>query len=615
MISSWNFIICLYFEWCFFIGRSSVPKYNLNLTPRSEPWESSSASMSMPLTPDQQKQSRTHRITQVPHLLIDDASTPEEYTQECVVLSSDPEILEKEHSDILTNSPQEMKSSDGGNGVIDLNKTPPQKPPKRSKHRPKVIVEGKPKRSPRPSSKKSNTPDGNPPAKRKYVRKNGTKTSTPPSTDKVKVVKASDVGPSTKSCKRKLNFDMENGGENRAEKEGQGRGLDHQEQANEGSKLPLDLNLDFPNAELSREFNGPSTSAAESGHQNTSGKEIQQPYNFVHLTNKISPQESMPLATIATPTLRDHTLNVIARSLNVRSATIQQYTGDSRYNQVYDRINGGLAHLIFQANLSEQNLGFRAQPMVQTMPRVLEDLEDVTDKQGTKQACTHTVITSPDSITPTGSQFQPHGVPEAGPCNRESSSIWQNSPETCKKKNVEDGIYGASSSMHSGITNVKDFLRQIQNRVNMSLSAQSSTVPQNGESRRQMIDRNGKDNSTNVTCDKVINCADIGLYSERMASKESHDSADKQIVKCHAAVTNKNLESASNRDPHPIPVSRNINSPLCVAEKKRTAGLVKRKKVPILDKVLQQEPGNKRNCGNSSKKVAGKPHSASFLLT
>lgn len=592
-----------------------MPKYNLNLTPRSEPRESASASRSMPLTPDQQKRSRTHRITQVPHLLIGDTSTPEEHTQECVVLSSEPKILEKEHSDILTNSPQEIKSSDGGNGVIDLNKTPQQKPPKRSKHRPKVIVEGKPKKSPR-SSTKSNTPDGNTPAKRKYVRKNGTKTSTPPSTDKVKVVKASDVGPSTKSCKRKLNFDMENEGENRAEKEGQGTRLDYQEQENEGSKLPLDLNLDFPNAELCREFNGPSTSAAESGHQNPSGKEIQQPYNFVHLTNKISPHESMPLATIATPTLRDHTLNVIARSLNVRSATVHQYTGESRYNQVYDRINGGLANLIFQANRSEQNLGFRAQPLVQTMPRVLEDLVDVTDKQGTKRACTHTVITSPDSVTLTGSQFQPHGVPEAGPCNRESSSIWQNGPETCKKKNVEDEIYGASSSMHSGITNVKDFLRQIQNRVNMSLCAQSSTVPQNGESRRQMIDRNAKDNSTNDTCDKVINCADIELYSERMPPKESHDSADKQIAKCHAAVTNKNLESVSNRDPQPIPVSRNINSPLC-AEKKQIAGLVKRKKVPILDKVLQQEPENKRNCGNSisSKKVSGKPLSASCPLT
>ncbi|CAL9198321.1 unnamed protein product [Musa hybrid cultivar] len=53
------------------------------------------------------------------------------------------------------------------NNGIDLNKTPRQKP-KRKKHRPKVIREGKPKRTPKPATPKPVNPSG----KRKYVRRN-----------------------------------------------------------------------------------------------------------------------------------------------------------------------------------------------------------------------------------------------------------------------------------------------------------------------------------------------------------------------------------------------------------------------------------------------------------
>jgi hypothetical protein len=54
---------------------------------------------------------------------------------------------------------------------IDLNKTPLQKPPKRRKHRPKVIVEGKPKRTPKAATTKNTDPKEKSTEKRKYVRK------------------------------------------------------------------------------------------------------------------------------------------------------------------------------------------------------------------------------------------------------------------------------------------------------------------------------------------------------------------------------------------------------------------------------------------------------------
>ncbi|KAI3458882.1 hypothetical protein Pfo_015545 [Paulownia fortunei] len=616
-------------------SRLSVPNYNLNLPPRSEAGESSSAAGPFPLgpvTPDQQKQLKTYQIIQVPHLLIDETSAQEKYTQDNVVLSPQHEILEREHSKILldapgtstaaiSKSPKEKNNSDGENGGIDLNKTPQQKAPKRKKHRPKVIVEGKPKRTPKPAATKSNTPDGNPKVKRKYVRKNGIKTSTTSLTDAVNVVEASNVGSGTKSCKRKLNFDLDNG----AEKGSQGRGFDYQAQNNEGCKLPLNLNLDCHNAEWSTELNGPSTSAVKEGHQNTYGigkQHTQTAYNFVHSINKIPPQESMPLATTAPPpTSKDHTLNVIARSLNVRNASINQSADENRYNQVHHHISGGLAQLVIQANISEPNLDSRRQSTVRAMPQLLEDLVDVTEKQGSKREYTHTEMRHPHT-TLMGSQQWSHGVSETDHSDKDCSNLRQNGLETGKKKNVEDKFHGTLSSTPSGITTVEDLSGQNESGRNKNFPVQSSAMHQSGEltnshNRGQSISINPNDKSNKVTGDWYMNYPDfrpklqqqhaspqVHLCSERMAQKTSHDSAKEQSTNSLTVVNNWNLESASQRDPKSIPINGIINSPDRVAVKRRTAGQTSSKKVPIVDKFLQDSK-NSRSYGHSSKKVRG----------
>ncbi|KAJ6325565.1 hypothetical protein OIU76_012609 [Salix suchowensis] len=63
---------------------------------------------------------------------------------------------------------------------IDLNRTPQQKPQKRRKHRPKVIVEGKPKRTPEAATTKISDPKDKSVEKRKYVRKSLKEPATPP---------------------------------------------------------------------------------------------------------------------------------------------------------------------------------------------------------------------------------------------------------------------------------------------------------------------------------------------------------------------------------------------------------------------------------------------------
>ncbi|XP_073006839.1 protein ROS1A-like isoform X1 [Typha latifolia] len=101
----------------------------------------------------------------------------------------------------------------GENQGIDLNKTPQQKP-KRKKHRPKVIKEGKPAKTPKPRTPKPVTPkpainkEEKPTGKRKYVRKKKDQNSTvePPVSGEVA---DSCSGSGIKSVRRCLNFDNE----------------------------------------------------------------------------------------------------------------------------------------------------------------------------------------------------------------------------------------------------------------------------------------------------------------------------------------------------------------------------------------------------------------------
>ncbi|CAN6210248.1 unnamed protein product [Urochloa humidicola] len=94
-----------------------------------------------------------------------------------------------------------------GNGAeptegFDLNKTPAQKS-KRKKHRPKVLKEEKPPKTPKPTTPKASK-DEKPSGKRKYVRK------TPASQPPPEQAAASNCTAELKSVRRYLNFDGQN---------------------------------------------------------------------------------------------------------------------------------------------------------------------------------------------------------------------------------------------------------------------------------------------------------------------------------------------------------------------------------------------------------------------
>ncbi|XP_030451550.1 transcriptional activator DEMETER-like [Syzygium oleosum] len=174
---------------------------------------------------------------------------------------------ETNHSDeLLENIVESFKQKKDAivesNQGIDLNTTPQQKAPKRKKHRPKVIVEGKPKSTRKPEAQVKQKGNENPSGKRKYVRKKGLKESASQQADAAQETAVGNDGTAVKSCRRALNFDLE--------KKAEASTVAGPEELRnmEGFRLPVDSQA----SELSRRVNILSgiTSAQQIGHHDRS---------------------------------------------------------------------------------------------------------------------------------------------------------------------------------------------------------------------------------------------------------------------------------------------------------------------------------------------------------
>ncbi|GFP97813.1 transcriptional activator demeter [Phtheirospermum japonicum] len=482
-------------------SRRLVRNYNLNLPPRPEAAESSNVARPFPfgpVTPGPQKQAQ---IAQVSHFF-SEVSPQEKLTQRSEILLSTPS---QSAAAVISTSLEE-------NGGIDLNQTPQQKPPssRKKKHRPKVIREGKPKRTPKPASA-----DGSPKVKRKYVRKNGVNAlETPSAADVVNVVEASNAGPTakkSKSRKRKLNFD-DNGEkkESPAVNNNDGR-----------VKLPFNLNLDAPNAEWSTELNGPSASVANGNTYGPKKHETKMTVNnFVHSLNKISPQDSLTPATMAPP--RDHRLNVIARNVNLRNA--------SSANQVNDQcISGGQSHRVnHHTNACLPNLYSARQSAVPIQGA--ERLYSCSDLMGS-QLWSNEGHRSRNNISLTGEQHR------------------------------------TSSCTISGVANVEDFSGQTGSR---SKNFQAG-VSANSDIRGQIISRNLNGVTRDWSMNSADFRPE---FQQQHASSQARlfEQVATNTSQALTVVTDWNLGSASQRDPKSTPINDVINLDDRVAVKRRTAG-------------------------------------------
>lgn len=196
-----------------------------------------------PITPDKSTRVDREPMSQTPNPNADDGRG-QEIEEQWDANSATINIHELDNNkDLAKTSPdslhatlstelQENDNSDKGvNNIIDLNKTPQLKQ-RRRKHRPKVIREGKPKRTPRPPGSKEN-----PTVKRKYVRKNAlNENKTPPSTEFREHTDSNKLKSTKRSCRRALNFEIEEPGD--------------------GSSSCRSLNMDLQSHELNSCSNG-----------------------------------------------------------------------------------------------------------------------------------------------------------------------------------------------------------------------------------------------------------------------------------------------------------------------------------------------------------------------
>ncbi|CAH9122137.1 unnamed protein product [Cuscuta epithymum] len=213
-------------------------------------------------------------------------------------------------------------SENGLNGDIDPTQTPQPKPQKRRKHRPKVVVEGKPKRTPRKaaSAQKTDTPKEKPTGKRKYVRKKGIKSKPEEQSNGVNEVSASN-GDHAKPCRRALNFNL---GNQEIESHEKTETENKIEEACIYGDQPCSLNFDAP-----QNTSKALTSSVQ--HEQRIGEQQIE-------THYVPPRPIQPSTPSAT--CKNNTLNAIARNLKAPNAILYQNSDPNVYNQ--NTINQGI---------------------------------------------------------------------------------------------------------------------------------------------------------------------------------------------------------------------------------------------------------------------------------
>ncbi|KAG9134611.1 hypothetical protein Leryth_000942, partial [Lithospermum erythrorhizon] len=180
-------------------GSSSpyVLPYDFNLVPGAIPDVASSGSISTQfstVTPDQATRAYTEQVFNARYMSVPNTAALKEnrhcardfelnvhlqngYGNLELKRNADSQLPEDQSSATLPVDLHENHAPDKGGGQgSELIMTLPQKSRKK-KHRPKVVIEGKPKRTPKPTTPKP-APEGSPP-KRKYVRRSSNAIATP----------------------------------------------------------------------------------------------------------------------------------------------------------------------------------------------------------------------------------------------------------------------------------------------------------------------------------------------------------------------------------------------------------------------------------------------------
>lgn len=459
------------------------PMYNLNSPPTEDTAASSCATSCFqfaPVTPDKGNLKNHQQNFSVDETLLQGKDKQEIKSTATEVGSYCDGVLHNvitspsaSNSKILT---EKIISEDNVHGGIDLNKTPQQRPPRKKKHRPKVIVEGKPKRTPKPTASKANTSSENPSGKRRYVRRKGTDASNSGTENISNGIEASGVSSAVKSCRRVLNFDLEDKMRNQSEN----WIGDNQAEALLKSK-PFDLNLTCQETACSAGCDRVSEMSSAKERQrigcspeNQHGESIS---NLINSNNQKPAEKSLLLFPEASsPAAWDHTLNVIAGSLNLQNAAGQN-SDESGHSQGHQhKLGDGTGQMILQENTASAKFDTAQQQMWQALATPLKDTSQIYETRGSKRDYCHiSELTNPQSVDPMHSQCLSQDISKISKQKKDSGRNGIGTLEAHKRKKLENEYLGVASSISSSVKSVQDCSRQVESKGRNYIHASCSS--------------------------------------------------------------------------------------------------------------------------------------------
>ncbi|KAK0592397.1 hypothetical protein LWI29_018439 [Acer saccharum] len=456
--------------------------YRLHSPPRSEADAASSVTTTFPfppVTPDQSKKLESNNFLTTANFFVDESSIQENDKQEYFVVSTGNEAIQHNNDELLqnvvdlssvVNSSQLEEKRDSDNGTdqgIDLNKTPQLKPPRRRKHRPKVIIEGKPKRTPKTATPKTTKTEENPGGKRKYVRKKQLKDSETEQAPNLRETADPSTGPVARSCRRELSFDLEKLGD-----ESQIQDIGQQEETQQRYKRAFNLNLDSQATDLDSGINNSEYRTEATvliGQQNGSPTDTLQPRTVSNHTrsinqipgDNISVPEKQAVAASVPPRkdLHMENLNVIARNAEIRIGDPSQKNSTKGYipiqQHTYAKVIGPTN---FQANNGLENLERTRQMPAQSIPQSTPNILSISkEARGSKREYYHAIEqTHPCAENQMGSSFLCQNVFQTDEFQRNGSFLGAGCSETHKKRKIENGLHANINGRLSGVAAVQD---------------------------------------------------------------------------------------------------------------------------------------------------------------
>lgn len=226
-----------------------------------------------PVTPDQARKSNNNKHSSTLNSRIEDRKTWEKDWQGSLVACNGEATVQQyfgegELQNIVDTSCatistpcKENTDSDKKSGEdVDLNTTPQLKPPRRRKHRPKVIKESKPKRTPKPAVSKNTVSQESSPGKRKYVRKKPLKDSTTQHAEITRETTYPNPETAKNPCRKVLNFDLD-----KDRDKNQGETVSQHEEMQETNQRDPCITSDSQATKLCSETNHVCMSGVQSG--------------------------------------------------------------------------------------------------------------------------------------------------------------------------------------------------------------------------------------------------------------------------------------------------------------------------------------------------------------